>query len=274
MKTIILITLALFGFNSIAEQNVLDCGGNDQEHYNLMQEAYNIKPDVESTYSLGYSSICQGYMAKGVELLEQASDGGHVIASYFMGVYFDKNETFDNNMKPTRDVEGLNAMLYHYERAAQQISSNPGYPHNTFRGIPYTEENGYTSARVFYNIPNSYYRMYLTALRSILNNVEPDVSNDTLVVLNKMQQSAEECMDRPSLAIWGDNQSRVYNVMQVRCEAFSTFAEKTLPLEKERRQIEPTCETPIKECEAHKKIIKQIVAVKNTMVEQFNSVSL
>ena len=270
MKTIILTLSVVFSFSLLAEQNVLDCDGNDQEHYNLMQGAYDKEPNVENTYSLGYSSICQGYIKKGVDLFEQASDGGHPTASYLLGRYFLKDKTFDNNMEDTWDVDNFNAMRFYLDLAVQQINSNPSYPNNTFRGIPYNEKNSFTSAKAFALSAKSYYNGYIMAMMDVLNNREIEHTNDTSLVLNNMKQKSEQCLERSPLAIWGDNQSYVYNWMQSNCQAFKQFADNALPLEEKRTQVESTCETPIKECEAHKKIVGELVALSNIMASNLD----
>ena len=193
-----------------------------------------------------------------------------------MGVYYETDKTFDTiNRNITKDPENFNAALFYYERAVAQIESNPNYPEGTYSNIPYLEEHNQTSVQVFTSVPTMYFEGYINAVNDMLNNVDRVVYIDTLESLEKMKQSSEQCLVRPSLPVWKERQGHAYKVMQVHCQAMRDFSIQVYPLEQERIRIAEECVGSLKDCSEHNTIVyDKISPLVNQMLEAIASVSL
>ena len=274
IKSGLILLSLVFSLNAVAEITVFSCEGNDIQSYNDYKPVYESDPnDLENIYILSTKALCIGKMSEGMALLERASDGGHVQASFFMGLYYEKDQTWDTEKEITEDPESFNAMLFYYERAADQIEAVSNYPDNTHDSMPYFEERNFVSAKVFSFIPNMYYTGYYDALIQILGSSEKVSYTDTLEVLEKMAYSAERCLDRPSLSVWKSNRSRVANTMQVRCQALLDFAEQVYPLEQERIYVAERCTNPVNDCAEHTDVLHKMGNLMNIMLEKYSSVS-
>ncbi len=274
LKVFALAVVLAFSYSSFAV-NLIQCRGNAQQHYNEYKLVYEEDPgNVQKIYDMSISAICVNKMQEGMTLLERSADGGHVQANYFMGVYYEKGQSFDLSKPLTEDPKHFNAMLFYLNRAADLIESNPQYPEGTTEDMPEFEERNRISAKVFVVLPDFYYSGYASAMNKVLSNVENTEYTDTLEVLSKMRDSAERCLRRPALSVWKHKQREIGHAMQVRCGAMQDFAEGALPLEQERLSIARQCVMPLNECPEHQKIINTLIGLINTMLEELNSVPL
>ena len=263
----------LLSSNGAVGAFLLNCEGASQQHYNEYRPVYEKDPgNVRKIYNMSISAICINKMQEGMALLERSADGGHVHANYYMGVYYQKDRSFDLSKPFTKDPENFNAMLFYFNRAANLIEGNPQYPEGTTRDMPYLEERNRTSAKVFMRLPGFYFNGYSRALGKIMKDAERTEYTDTLEVLNKMRVAAERCLQRPALAVWKHRRQETAHIMRVRCGARRDFAIDALPLEKERLGVARQCAGPLKECSEHQEIINALIGLANTMRETANSV--
>ena len=249
--------------------NLFTCGaGNDQKSYDANHEYLKKFPnDVMMIYGLGIDALCIGKTDEGMEHVENASDGGHIMASRIMALYYRTDGTF-NSSQFTEDPENFDKMLFYYERTAKLIESNNSYPEGTTDDMPYLEEQGRISARIFTALPRSYYYGYGMALEDILRS-EVDVT-DTEKVLRRMQNAAERCLERPALSVWNDDKDMIAKALQLRCQAMKDFASGALDLETTRIVLAKQCAVPLGECPEHQNIINELVALANVMWAQLD----
>ncbi len=272
LRLFALAVVLAFSYSSFAV-NLIACEGKDLQEYNEYKPVYENNPgNVRKIYNMGVRAICVNKMQEGMTLLERSADGGHVQANYFMGVYYQRDKSFDTSKPETEDSENFNAMLFYFNRAADLIESNPQYPEGTYEDMPYLEKVNHISAKVFVALPNFYFNGYTYSIGKILGSAEKTEYTDTLEVLSKMRDSAERCLRRPALSVWKHKQREIGHAMQVRCGATRDFALDALPLEKERLSTARQCTAPLKECPEHQKIIDTLISLVNTMQEQLNSV--
>lgn len=138
-------------------------------------------------------------------------------------------------------------------RTAKLIETTSNYPDTRYDEV---EGKRYMSVRTFLHLAGLYVHGYSRALGDMLKN---DVSyTDTAKVLDNMRRSAERCLIRPSLSIWGAKQSEIANSKQVICRAQRDFAEKALDLESRRIEIAKRCDVALIECTEHQAIFNQI----------------
>ncbi len=269
-------SLVLFSLSVFAEINFFACNDITQQSYNEYKLVYENDPgNVRKIYNMSIEAICLGKMDEGMTLLERSSDGGHVEGSFYMAVYYKTDKTFDTNRGTTRDPENFNASLFYYKRAVAQIEENPNYPEDTYSNIPWLEEHNQTSVEVFTMIPMMYYRGYINAVNDMLNNVDRVVYIDTLEALEKMKQTSEQCLERPSLPVWKEKQEHAYKVMQVHCQAMRDFSIHVYPLEQKRIRIAEECVGSLKDCSEHGNILNnEIAPLMENMMARLHSVSL
>ncbi len=274
LRLFALAVVLAFSYSSFAV-NLIRCEGKDLQEYNEYKPVYEEDPgNVQKIYDMSVRAICVNKMQEGMTFLERSADGGHVQANYFMGVYYEKGQSFDLLKLFTEDPEHFNAMLFYYNRAADLIESNPQYPEGTTEDMPYLEEHNRISAKVFSFLPGFYYDGYSRAIGKILKNAQKTEYTDTLEVLGKMHNSAGRCLRRPALAVWKHKQGEIGHALQVRCGAMRDFAESALSLEEERLRIARQCTVPLKECSEHQKIINTLIGLANTMRKTADSAPL
>lgn len=223
--------------------------------------------DPVRNYTEGYARYCQGREWR--HHIEKASDLGHVTASYFLGEYHRRDKDFKSNSSFPTTQENYDAAIFYYERTAKLIEDTSNYPEGA-RAIE-AEEESYMSVRVFLHLIRFYFNGYSRALGDMLKN---DVSyTDTIKVLDNMRRSAERCLNRRSLSIWGARQNEIANSKKVICQAQRNFAKKALDLESQRIEIANRCNVALIECTEHQSIIQEIVQASNDMKDKINSVS-
>ena len=267
-----IITL-LFSLNTVAtEITVFPCEAHNRIGYDNYKPVYESDPgNLKKIHSMSIFTLCIGKMDEGLTLLKRASDGGHAHASWMMGIYYEKDRTWDVSKSLTADPENFNAMLFYFERAANQIESIPDYPDGNMFSL---ERADFISAEVFSSIPHIYYGGYYNALIRILSSSEKVSYTDTLEVLENIAHSAERCLDRPSLSVWEPNRSIIANDMRIRCQALLDFAEQVYPLEQERMNVAEKCTNPVSDCAEHTDVIRKIGNLMHIMYAKYKSVSL
>ena len=251
--------------------NAINCRGLNVNDYNEVKEGLRKSPnDIILTYSTGFRALCMGEEREGMHYVEKASFSGHVAASSLTGRYYETDRTLDQDRDLTTDPENFNATIYYYERAASQIEENPRYPEGTTKDMPYLEEVAHTSATVFATLPYFYYTGYIRAIKDVLRTNSK--YSDLIEVLDKMYNSAERCLQRPSLAVWKSNRQAVWDYLQVRCGAMRDFAERALVLESERVAAAGKCTGSLSECLEHTEIARQIIAALRLMWDTIDTV--
>jgi len=132
------------------------------------------------------------------------------------------------------------------------------------------EQTSYTSAGIFGTLPYFYYKGYVRAIQDTLRTNSK--YSDLTEVLVKMLNSAERCLQRPSLAAWKSKRQTIWNILQERCGAMKDFAGEILILEQERAAIAGGCSRSLGECPEHKEIVDQIKAASRFMWDTINAV--
>ena len=221
-------------------------------------------------YMAGSSIYCEGNVEEGMGYIERASDMGHIAASYALGLYFGSDKTGDFDKQVAEIQENYDAAIFYYERAAREIESAPNYPHNTYRDIPDIEGKSYMSIFVYFALSYSYYNGYIRAIRDMIKN--DTTYTDTILVLTKMQNAAERCLNRPSLSVWGARQGEIAHSKQVICQARKDFADTALNLELQRVEVAGQCSVSLGECGEHKDIVSRLVQASKEMGNRIRSV--
>lgn len=201
--------------------------------------------------------------------LQKASDSGHIVATYLLGVYFEKNQTF-NSSEVTNGFQNLNNAIFYYRKAARIIESLSSYPEGATEDMRYIESVGYTSYYIFRNLPALYFEGYAIAIENTTKDKEVSYT-DTLEVLNNIRMTAIMCVERPSLSVWKEKRSIIYEAQQINCEALLRFAEAVYPLEQQRMQASQNCAVPVSKCSEHKEALDEIYSLAENMFNQMNS---
>lgn len=259
-KSLVKVFVLSFGFlfplNAFGAGDLLYCSGNNTlKRYNDLHKLIKNDSNIALVYNLAKVSLCLGKTDEGMSHLQRASDSGHVVASYLLGVYYQKNQTF-NHSEIINNLEDLNNAIHYYTKAAQIIESTSNYPKGATSDMEYIESKGYTSYYIFVDLPRLFFIGYTTAIRGVMNGEAS--YTDTLDVLNNLRMTAIMCLERPSLSVWKSKRNIIYQAQQIRCEAFLRFAEAVYPLEQQRIQVAQNCIAPLRECPEHQKIVDQV----------------
>ena len=269
-----LLALAFSGFAS-AVGDFINCSGSDIASYTTnVRIAQGNSNDIVTAYNAGTDALCLDKMQEGMAYMQQASDMGHVQASYVMYVYYKTDGQLNRTVKQTKDQENFDAMIYYAERTANQIERAVNYPDGINEDQPYLEKVARTSAYVFTSLPGFYYTGYIRAINSIMGSEEKIIYEDALETLAKMEYSADRCLARPALSAWGTKKSHTIQAMRVQCQAMKEFAHRASILEQERNSVVSQCTAPLKECPEHQEIINELVNLVKEMRSQTTSISL
>ena len=225
-------------------------------------------------YGAGIEGLCLEKVQEGMGYMQRASDLGHPQASYVIAQYYETDGTLDKPSPLTHNQEYIDSMFYYYERARKQIESASQYPKGSSKDMSFLEGVGYASAHVFISLANLRYQLYARAIGEILESSEKLEFTDSIVILTRMRDSAETCLERQPLSVWREKKVHVHNVMQVKCRAYKEFAQNALPLEAERIEVATACSAPLSECQQHQDIINQLVELSQVMVSYTRSVSI
>ena len=264
----------VFSVNAFAVGNLISCTSDDnQNEYKELHQLIKKSSNVALVYNLAITSLCIGKTNEGMSHLQKASDSGHIAATYFLGLYYEHNQTFDSSKFRSfkSNLQDLNNAIHYYTKAAQRIESLKNYPKGATDDMAYIESVDYTSHLVFINLPDIYLTGYFLALGDINSKTEKVSYTDTLDVLNNIRKTAIMCVERPPLSVWKSKRDIIYKAQQIRCEALLRFAEAAYPLERQRIQIAKNCQVPPKECSAHKEIVSQIDQRIDNMFRQIRS---
>ena len=244
---------------AVAVGDMIDCSDSSFEDYRTHKRIYQNDPNDEGkAYIVGIEALCLDKIQEGMAYMQRASDNGHVAATKVVANFYYSDGTFDNTNGLTEDQTKYDATIYYYERAADQIESAPNYPRGVNEGQPYLESVNRTSAYVFADLPNIYYMGYVYALSDIVYSSEKLLYEDSIEVLNKMEDSADRCLRRPALSQWGSKRDRTYRAMQIQCQARKEFAAQSIPLEQKRMRVARNCSGPLGDCPEHKEIVNQL----------------
>ena len=205
--------------------------------------------------------------------MQRASNYGHIAATALLGFYYENNQTFDSS-ELTNNMEDLNEAIHYLTKATQMIESTLNYPEGSTDDMVYIESKSYTSYNVFKQLPILYFNGYGMALGNITNGKKEEVFyDDTLDVLNKMRQTAMQCLVRPALSVWKEKREIIYKAKQIICDAILKFTESVYPLEEQRIQADHNCTAPVSECAKHQEIFDNIVQLARKTVLQIESAS-
>lgn len=250
--------------NGYGVVNTLDCSGpsNTLDHYDKVLEAQkNNLADPVVRYDLGFTAICIGREAEGLEHLRRASEGEHVAATKVLGSYYDKNRSFDTSQRAS--LENAYKAIAYYEKAADQIENASNYPRGVSEDMPALEYVSMTSYRVFTRLPALHFNIYSKLLGDTMNN--GTLHSGTLEILQQMGDTATRCLRRPALVVWKEKKERVYRTQQIECRAYLDFVEAIYPLEDERIQIAKSCTVRVNQCQQHKDKISQMGKIANKL---------
>ena len=257
MKVFVLSFSLLFSLNAFSVGDLIICGShNNLEGYNELHKLIKNNSGSALVYSLAITSLCIGKEAEGMSHLQKASDSGHIAATKLLGVYYERNKTF-NSSERTQGIENLNNAIHYYKKAAQVIESTSNYPKGATEDMEYIESMGYLSYNVFTGLPSLYLNGYFLALDDITSGNSTSYT-DTLDVLSNIRATAIMCVERPSLSVWKSKRNIIYQAQQIECEALLRFAEAVYPLEQQRIQIAQNCRVSSNECAEHQEIVAQI----------------
>ena len=269
-----LLWLGLWAFSGGAGAvgDLIDCSGHDQASYETNLNVMRNSPEGITFYHVGIDALCLGKTKEGMGYIQQASDRGHIGATMVIAKYYQTDGTLNNTGSLTKNPEYFEFTLEYYEKAIQQIeSAGSRYPEGVNEDMPVLERQSQTSAFAFNQLPNLYYTAYARSIGKILNSVEKLEFKDSLEVLNMMQDSAQNCLERPPLSVWPGN---TYQALQVKCQARKDFAEQALDLEERRIAVAKSCSAPLSACSAHQDIVNQLIAFSNIMATSIDSISL
>ena len=257
--------------------DMIGCDGDDRsiETYNEFKRILQNDPgNTAVMFTLGIRSFCLNKTQEGMAYMQRASDNGHVSATQIVGNYYYSDKTFDKANGLTEDQKNYDATIYYYERAADIIESDSNYPKGVNDDQDSLENENRTSAYVFTQLPFLYYRGYVRAITDILSSSEKLIYEDSIEVLNKMEDSADRCLRRPALSQWGSKRDRTYRAMQIKCQARKDFAAQSIPLEQKRIRVARNCSGSLGDCPEHKEIVGQLVRLSNIMGNMVRSASL
>ncbi len=252
----ILILSFFLSLNSYGAVNTIQCSDvvHTLENYNKVLEIQknNLTP---FRYSLGFAAICIGRYSEGLNHLRMASEEGHVVATHILGLYYEKNQSFDNNQEA--NLENTYKSIAYYEKAADQIESISSYPEgSSIENISYHEYVSATSYYVFTKLPALYFNVYSKVLGKIMK--DNTFHADTIGILQELGDAAIRCLKRPALSVWKEKKALVYKAQQIQCQANLNFVEAAYPLEDERIQIANNCKVSLDQCEQHQEKIEQL----------------
>ena len=271
VKVFILSFGFLFSLNAFSVGDILGCNSSHSlERYNKLHKLIKNDSNIALVYNLAKTSLCLGKKNEGMSHLQKASDSGHIVATYLLGLYYKKNQTFNSSEK-TNSLENLNNAIHYYKKAAQLIEATPNYPAGATEDMEYIESTVYTSYYVFRNLPDLYFKGYSIAVGNIINGIERVSYTDTLEVLDNMRITAIMCVERHSLSVWNSKRNIIYQAQQIKCEAYLRFAEAVYPLEQQRIPIAQTCQSPISECSKHQEVVNQVGQLVRDMFNKINS---
>lgn len=279
-KYITLFISLLFSLNVFAVGDLLNCDNthNTEDYYNFLHqwiaESTDIIADIDLVYDLARVSLCIGEKKEGIAYLQKSADIGYIPSAYLMGVYYLHNQTFDPS-EEINNLEDLDKGIYYYTKGAQIIQSLANYPKGSTGDMEYVESKRYTSYWLFTDLPFIYLNGYYATIFNITNsNEEKEIFyNDTLDALNKIRETAIQCLNRPALLVWEEKRDIIYKAQQMTCNALFKFAEKAYALEEQRIAIDRNCQVPLNECIEHHEVVSQIYQLGTNVYRQINSAS-
>ena len=267
--------LFVFSIYAGAVGDMIDCSTTSLEDYQTNKRITQKNPnDSVTAYNVGIEALCLDKIQEGMAYIQRASDMGHIQASNTMASYYKTDGQLNKNAKKTKNQKNFDAMIYYAERTAEQIEGATNYPYGVNEDQPYLEKVSRTSAYIFTFLPGLYYTGYIRAIKNIINSEEKLIYEDALETLAKMEDSADRCLARPALSVWGERKNHTIEAMRVKCQAMKEFAYRASILEQERNSVLSQCQSPLKECPAHKKIIDELVNLVKEMRSQTTSISL
>ena len=268
--------LAFPGYTA-AVGDMIGCDADDRniEEYNKFKGILQNEPGNTSVmFTLGIRSFCLNKTQEGMAYMQRAADNGHVSATKVVADYYYYDGTFDSANGLTEDQKNYDATIYYYERAADLIESDSNYPKGVNDDQDSLEVISRTSAYVFTQLSFIYYRGYVRAMTDILSSSEKLLYEDSIEVLNKMEDSADRCLRRPALSQWQSKRDRTYRAMQIQCQARKEFAAQSIPLEQKRMRVARNCSGPLGDCPEHKEIVDQLIDLSNIMTDKVDSAPL
>ena len=274
IKYLIIFFSYLLSFSVVATDGVFNCDNHHtlQRNYKDLHQLKIKKADTVLWYNLAHTSLCLGKITEGMIYLRKASDAGHIMATYLLSIYYEKNHTLNPSEK-TKNLTNLNQAIFYATKAAELIKSTPHYPEGTTNDMPHIEYQMHTSFYVFTYLPIFYFSKYILTLKQIIRNKKTIAYNDTLDILNKISETALACINRPVLAIWSENSESIYKIQQTTCDALLTFVETAYLLEEQRIQIHQNCIDSIIKCtEQHYEVTKKIIQLTDIMTIQIQLV--
>ena len=152
--------------------------------------------------TLAQVSFCLGAEEKGMAYLQEAADANHIVANFLLGAYYRNNHSFNSrNMKNNTNLSNWNKTIYYYTKTAELIESLPNYPEESSEETKLMEATNHVSYWLFTQLSAVYIDKYLMIITNTATNNREKVT-DTLNILNKANEVATQCLNRPALSIW------------------------------------------------------------------------
>ena len=270
---------SIFSLSAIAAGDLLGCNSSHTlERYNhlhkMIAERVDIVSDIDLVYNLAKVSLCLEKKDEGMSHLQRASNNGHIVATYLLGVYYTYNQTFHSSEK-AKDLENINKAIHYYTNGVQMIEATSDYPRGSTDDMVYIESQSYTSYWLFTYLPILYFKGYFNTIKNVSNEKTAEIFyDDTLEVLTKMDEAATRCLARPALDAWKEKRKVIYAALQIECGALLNFAETAYLLEQQRIEADQNCTVPLSKCTEHQEVFDKIYQLAKDTFRQVNSVSI
>ena len=255
----------MFSLNVIGESvdivgNLFKCNSNDtSEKYDILKQEIEKNFSADLIFSLGKTAACIGKKQESTIYLQKAADLGNIPAISTVGLsYYKKywkNRTSDDRANNLNFYKGL---LY-IERAVQMIEALPEHPKSSTNETSLIEPTPYISHHMLIGLPIFHFEGYISTLMDIINNKEMILYNNTLDILNKMQQTAAKCLGQPALDAWKERKEIIFQAQQAQCNAILSVTAELHHLEQQRIKIGKTCTVPLGSCDEHLELFNEIM---------------
>ncbi len=244
-------------------ENLSNCESSDTvKKYDELNQKIAKNFNTDLVFSLGKTTACLGKKQESLTYFQKASDLGHIPATFVTSIFYYME--YIRILIYDHHIDNLNFSnsLKYMERAMQMIEDLPNYPEGTTNNTPLIEPILYVSHRISVGLPLFYIDWYANTIINLTNNNEEvlyDATVDTLGILNKIQQNAAKCLEKPALNSWKERKEIIYQAQQVECNALSSFIVAVYPLEQQRIEVSKTCTVPLNECSEHQELFKEII---------------
>ncbi len=274
IKYLTTIFIFLFSYSGLATNHIPFCdSSHTKERYNELQQLIKKDSNIDHIYHLAQVSFCLGEEEEGVAYLQKAADANHIVANFLLGIYYKNNHSFNPaNAKSNTDSANWDKTINYYTKTAELIESLPNYPEESSEETKLMESTDHVSYWLFTQLPALYLDKYLFITVNSAPITNKEKVTDTLDVLNKVKESATQCLNRPALSIWQKDKEDIYKKQQMVCNALLNTVKMIYPLEQHRIQAGKNCIVPLNKCSEYNgtlhKILQLIIQFSPQMITQ------